>query len=80
MCRPWSAPGVAEVTARYVLHLLHGVPIEDEWRYGRHLLPAHTHTLSPKASATRAITTLAKGGHLAYQPGLCQWPGYDTPK
>jgi hypothetical protein len=73
------APGLAEVTVRYVLHLLHKVPIKsvDEgpgfFRYTARLR-------SLKASTTRAVTLLCKGGHLVFLPDRRNWPGREAPE
>src|SRR4051794_21236049 len=70
------SPGLAEVALRYVMHLLHGVPIEDEGYRPRDTFFAHNpRTLSLKASTARAVASLVDRGHLAIRPGLREWPG-----
>jgi hypothetical protein len=75
------SPGLPEITARYVLHLIHGLPVVG-------MVPgyliraqkgggffAHTpQTRSLKASVTRAIRSLLDRDCLALTPCREQWP------
>src|SRR4051794_23437021 len=64
------SPGLAEVSARYVLHLLHDVPIKEGPYLSSDSHLEHTpYTLSLKASVTRAISSLLKRGHIVLRPG-----------
>jgi hypothetical protein len=68
------SPGLPEVTVRYVLHLLHGVPVA-EYLGSTGFFERDAHTQSLKASATRAITSLLRRDHVAITFGRAGWPG-----
>jgi hypothetical protein len=78
-CPLLCSPGLPEITARYVLHLLHGVPIAERLERGSGFFSHDAHTQSLKASVTRAITSLLNRDHVAITHPRARWPGREAP-
>jgi hypothetical protein len=74
------SPGLPEITVRYVLHLLHGVPIAERLERGGGFFAHDAHTRSLKASVTRAVTSLCQRRHIAMTIERGAWPGRQFPR